>query len=74
MEIPISHGIPSTGIDLYAGGHVLTIFDLASEHITADEALDEAEPGWRDRYQSEFEVFLAADGQPAIRPRSPSGQ
>jgi transcriptional regulator with XRE-family HTH domain len=74
MEMPITRDAPLTGIDLYTQGQLLTIFDLASEHITPDQALDTADPGWRERYQSDFEVFRAGDGQPAIRPRSTSGR
>lgn len=70
MEMPITRDVPLSGIDLYADGHLLAIFDLASEHITPEQALDEADPGWRERYHSDFEVFRAGDGQPAIRPRS----
>ena len=72
MEMPISSDAPLTCIDLYTQGQLLTIFDLASEHIAPDQALDSAEPGWRERYHSEYEVFRAGDGQPAIRPRSTS--
>lgn len=72
MEMPITRDAPLTSIDLYVQGQQLTIFDLASEHISPDEALDIADPGWRQRYHSEFEVFRAADGQPALRLRSAS--
>ncbi|MGO9873303.1 MAG: hypothetical protein ACLPVY_05835 [Acidimicrobiia bacterium] len=70
MEMPVTKEYPVTPLDLYAGQNLLTIFDLASDNITPDRALDEAEPGWRDRYQSDYEVFRAGDGQPAIRARS----
>lgn len=74
MEVPITSDVPVTGIDLYAQGHLATIFDLASEHITPEQALDQADPGWRERIDFEYEVFRAGDGQPAIRPRSSSGR
>lgn len=74
LEMPIAGGVPLNGIDLYSEGHLVTIFDLASEHITPDQALDQADPGWRDRYHSDYEVFRAGDGQPAIRPRSSSAR
>jgi len=72
MEIPITRDAPITAIDLYAQGQLFEIFQLASERITPEEALDSAEPGWRDHYRSEYEVFRAGDGQPAIRLRSTS--
>jgi transcriptional regulator with XRE-family HTH domain len=74
MEVPLTNDVPVTAIDLYAQGQLATIFDLASEHVTAEQALDQADPGWRERIDTEYEVFRADDGQPAIRPRSPSGR
>jgi transcriptional regulator with XRE-family HTH domain len=74
MEVPITHDVAVTPIDLYSKGQLATIFDLASEHITPEQALDRDDPGWRERIDTKYEVFRAADGQPAIRPRSPSGR
>jgi len=73
MEVPLTHDVPVTAIDLYSGGHLFTIFDLASEHITPERALDQADPGWRERIDTEYEVFRAGDGQPAVRPRASRG-
>lgn len=70
MEMPVTSEVPLTGIDLYASGHLFTVLDLASQHIIPEQALDQADPGWRDRYQSDFEVFRAGDGQPGVRLRS----
>jgi hypothetical protein len=70
MEIPISSQAPTTPIDLYAANRLDTVFDLASEHCTPEEALDQTEPGWRDKYRSDWEVDTAEDGQPYIRLRS----
>ncbi len=70
MEMPVVDGVPLTCIDIYAKGQFLTIFELASEHITPFQALDRIEPDWRERYRSDYEVYRADDGQPAIRPRA----
>ena len=70
MEVPIVEGVPLTSIDIYAKGRLLTIFELASEHITPFQALDRIEPDWRERYRSDYKVYRAEDGQPAIRPRA----
>lgn len=70
MEIPISGQAQTTPIDLYAADHLDTVFDLASEHCTPEEALDQAEPGWRDKHRSDWEVGTADDGQPYIRLKS----
>ncbi len=74
MEVPLTHDVPVTAIDLYSKGRLATIFDLASEHITPEQALDQADPGWRERIDTEYEVFRAGDGQPAIRPRESPGR
>ncbi len=63
MEIPISRQAPTTPIDLYAAGHLDAAFDLASEHLTPEGVLDQTEPGWRDKYRSDWEVDTADDGQ-----------
>lgn len=67
MEVPISGDAPITPIDLYAADHLDTVFDLAAEHFTPEDALDQAVPGWRDKYRSDWEVDTADDGQPYIR-------
>jgi len=74
MEVPITSEVPDTPMDLYARGHVQTVFELATRHLGPEQALNQVEPGWRERIDHKYEVFLAADGQPAIRPRSASGR
>ena len=67
MEVPISGDAPTTPIDLYATDHLDTVFDLVAEHCTPEQALDQAEPRWRDKHRSAWEVAAADDGQPYIR-------
>jgi hypothetical protein len=67
MEVPISDGAPITGIDLYAADRWDIVFDLATHNCTPEEALDAAEPDWRNRYRSDWEVDTAEDGQPFVR-------
>jgi len=74
MEVPITSDVPDTPMDLYAKGHRETVFELATGHLGPEQALDQVEPGWRERIDHEYEVFLAADGQPGIRPRPASGR
>lgn len=69
MEVPIVSGAPTTAVDLYVAGHLEVVFDLAAEHCTPEVALDTAEPGWSERYRSDWEVGTAEDGQPYIRPK-----
>ena len=69
MEVPISGDAPTTSIDLYAAGQLNVVFDLATGNYSPEAALDIAEPGWRERYRSEWEVGTAEDGQPYIRPK-----
>jgi hypothetical protein len=70
MEVPIASGAPTTAIDLYAAGHLDVVYDLAAEHLTPEAALDTADPEWREKYRSDWEVSTAEDGQPYIRPKT----
>jgi transcriptional regulator with XRE-family HTH domain len=67
MEAPIVSDAPTTRVDLYAAGRLEVVFDLAANKCTPEAAMDSAEPGWRDRYRSDWEVADAEDGQPVIR-------
>lgn len=67
MEAPIVTCAPTTRIDLYAAGRLKVVFDLAAEKCSPEAAMDIAEPGWRDRYRSDWEVADGEDGQPVIR-------
>lgn len=68
MEVPVTGSAPVTKIDLYAAGQLDVIFDLASSHCTPEQALDTAEPNWRERYRSDWEVAVGDDGERYIRP------
>lgn len=61
MEVRISRGAPTTGIDLYAAGNLDILYDLAAEHCSPEEALDAYEPGWREKHRSDWEVAMAED-------------
>jgi len=67
LEMPLVPSAPVTGIDMLTDGHYADVFDLAAEHTTAEEVLDQYQPDWRERYRSDFEVFEAADGELGIR-------
>lgn len=68
LEAPLSSAAPVNGIDLVASDR----FDLALRLLTArgkaaEIILDEFESGWRVRYASHVEVFVAPDGLPGVR-------
>jgi hypothetical protein len=69
FEMPLVHDAPVTPADLYAADHADLVFDYASGHPGPETVLTDFDPDWRDRYQSDFEVFTAADGQPSLRPK-----
>lgn len=73
MEMPLAQGAPLTAIDLAAAGRLPDIVDVAASHSTGEAVLDLWQPGWRDKFRSEYEVFEAADGQPGIRPATTDG-
>lgn len=70
MEVRIVGDAPLTPIDLYAAGQLEVIHDLAAEKITPEAALDAADPDWRNRYRSEWEVATGEDGERFVRPKT----
>ncbi len=69
FEMPISSAAPVTPIDLYAEGQPGLILEHASGHSDSEQILNAYDPDWRDRFRSEFEVYLDADGEMSIRPK-----
>jgi transcriptional regulator with XRE-family HTH domain len=69
FEMPLVQGIPVTLIDLWADDQYALVFEYALGHLAAETLLDRFEPEWRARYQSDFETFVAADGELSIRAR-----
>jgi transcriptional regulator with XRE-family HTH domain len=68
FEVRILPDVPIRPMDLFAAGHDEQLLDWASGHIQEPERiLDMAQPDWRDRYATEFEVFKADDGELALR-------
>lgn len=68
FEVRILPAVPIRPMDLFATNHDELLLDWASGHVQEPERiLDKAEPDWRDRYASDFEVFEAGDGELAIR-------
>lgn len=72
FEVPLVVGVPLTPLDLYAAERLDLVFDHASGHTDPEEILTAFEPEWRERYRTTFEVFRAADGELAIRPKDSS--
>jgi len=68
FETPVSADAPIRPMDLYAAGRVDLVLDWASRMVQDPTALLSAfDPDWRAQYDSEYEVFEAADGDLAIR-------
>lgn len=68
FETRVLPDAPIRPMDLYAAGRVDLVLDWASRTVQDPAALLSAfDPGWRERYHSEFEVFEAADGDLALR-------
>src|SRR5665647_2812175 len=68
MEVPLVSAAPVTAIDLAAAGYLQEVVEIAAGHSTGEEVLDRSLPGWRERYRSDYEVFLAPDGELGTRP------
>jgi transcriptional regulator with XRE-family HTH domain len=67
FEMPMLAGVPIAPLDLWAAERSDLVFDYASGHTDAEETLTIWDPDWRDRYQTDFEVFRAGDDQLSIR-------
>lgn len=67
FEMPLSSSAPVTPITLYAASRADLVFEFASGHADPEALLSEFEPDWRERYRSDFEVFVAGDGNSSIR-------
>jgi hypothetical protein len=50
-------------------GYSITLRDAIRPERAVEDLLNQVEPNWRDRFATRFEVFRAADGDPAIRLR-----
>lgn len=67
FETPIIDGAPVTPIDIWSEGNYLLVFEYATQHITPEQAMNEFQPEWRERFRSNWEVFEADDGNLSIR-------
>lgn len=67
FEMPLLAGVPVTPLDLWHAERSDLVFECASGHEDPAQMLTEFDPGWRDRYRSDFEAFRAADGNLSIR-------
>lgn len=68
LEMPLSSSAPVSRLDLLiAGREDLVIRCLTGSEISPESLLDEFDPDWRERYESDFEVFRADDGALSIR-------
>jgi hypothetical protein len=68
MEVPIVPEAPVTPIDLAVAGRLQDVVDIAGSHSTGEAVLNSWQPDWRERYRSDYEVFLAPDGELGTRP------
>lgn len=69
FEMPISSQAPVTPIDLYAEGQPDLVLEHASGHGDTEQILAAYDPDWRERFRSDFEVYLDFDGEMSIRPK-----
>lgn len=67
LPLPLGQDVPVTPADLWAAGHFDLVLDYASGHADTEQLLTSWDPQWRERYRSDYEVFIAGDGQRSIR-------
>lgn len=67
MEMPLSEGVSTTAVDIYANGSYQALLEYAGGHRDAHALLDEALPTWRDDHEpGDYEIFEGPDGSPAF--------
>lgn len=62
-------GFTVTVMDLYSPEIAAEFIDLGAGDVTSVMLLDRIVPQWRETYKSEYEVVIAEDGLPSLRPR-----
>ena len=68
LETPLHPSAPITGLDLMAEQRFDLALELADTWMQDPESvLDRFEPGWKEKYASQVEVFVAPDGLPGLR-------
>ena len=71
MALSVEPGFTATPRDLYTltPSAAINLLDYAACNISAEALLSELDPDWRVHYKSEFENYLAQDGQRSLRRR-----
>ncbi|MFF7259487.1 hypothetical protein ACFZCL_04225 [Streptomyces sp. NPDC008159] len=69
FEMPIASRAPVTPIDLYSEGRHDLVLEHASGHSDVEQILTAYDPDWRERFHSDFEVYMDVDGEMSIRPK-----
>ncbi|MDX3753628.1 helix-turn-helix domain-containing protein [Streptomyces sp. AK08-02] len=67
FEMPLTPGIPVTPIDLFTERRPDLVLEHALGPNDVEEILTAYAPNWRERYQSDFEVYRDMDGAMSIR-------
>jgi hypothetical protein len=69
FEIPLVRRVPLTPIDLYADDRADLVFAFASGQEDPESLVSQFDPEWRVKFHSDFETFVAADGNRSVRLR-----
>ena len=70
FAMPLVSDAPVTPADLYAEGRADLVFEYANGHSEPEAVLSDFQPDWRDSFRSDFEVFVADDGNRSLRAKS----
>ena len=67
FEMPLVKRVSITPIDLYADDRADLVFAFASGQEDPEALMSQYRPEWRELYRSEFETFVASDGNQSVR-------
>lgn len=67
FEMPLVKRVPVTPVDLYADDRADLVFAFASGQEDPEALMSQYSPDWREVYRSDFETFIAIDGNRSVR-------
>jgi len=67
MERPLLSPTPITPMDLWVASEYDLLFAGADDNSDPEAILTKFDPEWRERYRSDFETFVAEDGDVSLR-------
>ncbi|NUK32517.1 hypothetical protein HRW16_19330 [Streptomyces lunaelactis] len=69
INLALPDGYAVRPAQLYLDGHMIALLEIAGLRRDPERVMDDIDPEWRTTWRSDFEVFMADDGQLAFQER-----